>query len=224
MARSTAIDKYFEALTESYDAIIEAIKAGNGRGYRIASHLLTEAQHGQHDMLELGRRFASQPADIRGLYRATTESATRSRERARAFGGQLLDEFAAARMETRNTIDRVVKAQRAAGDATVAATRDVASVTIERVRAGISRGTGRTTGNGAAEEPKGPAPELGEAKRDARKDGSGAASRSRQPSVDHSRTPARTGSTAPPATSTAERASDVPARRRPRRRGKGAAP
>ena len=49
MAKNTAADKYFEALTESYDAIIEAIKAGNERGFRVSNNLLAEAQRGQRE-------------------------------------------------------------------------------------------------------------------------------------------------------------------------------
>ena len=61
MAKNTAADKYFEALTESYDAIIEAIKAGNERGFRVSNNLLAEAQRGQREAVELGRTFATDP-------------------------------------------------------------------------------------------------------------------------------------------------------------------
>jgi hypothetical protein len=49
MAKNTAADKYFEALTESYDAIIDAIKASNERGFRVSNNLLAEAQRGQRE-------------------------------------------------------------------------------------------------------------------------------------------------------------------------------
>ena len=67
MAKNTAADKYFEALTESYDAIIEAIKAGNERGFRVSNNLLAEAQRGQRESIELGKTFAEDPTDIGGL-------------------------------------------------------------------------------------------------------------------------------------------------------------
>src|SRR5438270_7439738 len=74
----TAVDKYFEALTESYDAMIEAIKLGNERGYRISTNLLTEAQRGQREAVDLGRKIADDPTDVGGFYRALMESTTKA--------------------------------------------------------------------------------------------------------------------------------------------------
>jgi DNA anti-recombination protein RmuC len=146
----TAADKYFHALTESYDAIIDAIKLGNERGYRVSSSLLTEAQRGQREAIELGRKFADDPTDVGGLYRAMMESTTKAQGRALELARQMFDELSDSRTETRDTIEKVVKAQRAAGEAAVEVVRDVAGTTAERVRTGVQRVTSRTTG--AAEE------------------------------------------------------------------------
>ncbi len=143
MAKNTAVDKYFEALTESYDAIIEAIKAGNERGYRVSSTLLGEAQRGQREAVDLGRKFADDPTDIGGFYRAMMESTTKAQGRALELARQMFDELSESRSEARETIEKVVKAQRAAGEAAVEAARDVAGVTAERVRTGVTRITSR---------------------------------------------------------------------------------
>jgi hypothetical protein len=142
----TAIDKYFEALTESYDAIIEAIKAGNERGFRISNNLLTEAQRGQRESVDLGKRFAEDPTDIAGFYRAVMESTTKAQGRALELARQMFDELSESRGDTRTAIEKVVKAQRAAGEAAVEAARDVASTTADRVRTGVSRVTSRAAG------------------------------------------------------------------------------
>ena len=84
-AKSTsnaAVDKYFEALTESYDALIDAIKLGNERGFRMSTNMLTEAQRGQREAVELGRKFADDPTDVGGFYRAMMESTTKAQGRA----------------------------------------------------------------------------------------------------------------------------------------------
>ncbi len=143
MATNTAVDKYFEALTESYDAIIEAIKAGNERGYRVSTNLLGEAQRGQREAIDLGRKFAGDPTDIGGFYRAMMESTTKAQGRALELARQMFDELSESRSEARETIEKVVKAQRAAGEAAVEAARDVAGVTAERVRTGVTRITSR---------------------------------------------------------------------------------
>jgi DNA anti-recombination protein RmuC len=139
----TATDKYFEALTESYDAIIDAIKLGNERGFRVSTNLLTEAQRGQREAIELGRKFADDPTDIGGFYRAMMESTTKAQGRALELARQMFDELSESRTETRETIEKVVKAQRVAGEAAVAAVRDVAGTTADRVRTGVQRVTNR---------------------------------------------------------------------------------
>jgi DNA anti-recombination protein RmuC len=147
MAKNTAADKYFEALTESYDAIIEAIKAGNERGFRVSNNLLAEAQRGQREAVELGRSFASDPTDVGGFYRTMMESTTKAQGRALELARQMFDELSESRTEGREVIEKVVKAQRAAGEAAVEATRDLVSTTAERVRTGVTRVT-----TGAAEQ------------------------------------------------------------------------
>jgi hypothetical protein len=139
----TAIDKYFEALTESYDALLEAIKLGNERGYRVSNNLLAEAQRGQRESVELGKKFATDPTDIGGFYRAAMESTTKAQGRALELARQMFDELSESRSEARETIEKVVKAQRAAGEAAIEAARDVAGVAVDRVRTGVSRVTDR---------------------------------------------------------------------------------
>jgi hypothetical protein len=139
----TAIDKYFDALTESYDALLEAIKLGNERGYRVSNNLLAEAQRGQRESVELGKKFAIDPTDIGGFYRAAMESTTKAQGRALELARQMFDELSESRSEARETLEKVVKAQRAAGEAAIEAARDVAGTTVDRVRTGVSRVTDR---------------------------------------------------------------------------------
>jgi gas vesicle protein len=143
MAKNEAIDRYFEALTESYDAIIEAIKSGNERGFRVSTNLLTEAQRGQHEAIELGRKFAEDPTDVGGFYRSVMEATTKAQGRALEVARQLFDEMSESGNQTRDTVQKVFNAQRSAGEAAVGAARDVASTTADRVRTGVGRATGR---------------------------------------------------------------------------------
>jgi hypothetical protein len=139
----TAVDKYFDALTESYDAIIDAIKQGNERGYRISNNLLAEAQRGQRESVELGKKFADDPTDVAGFYRALMESSTKAQGRTLELARQMFDELSESRTEGREVIEKVIKAQRAAGEAAIEATRDVASTAADRVRTGVERITNR---------------------------------------------------------------------------------
>jgi hypothetical protein len=158
MAKNTAADKYFEALTESYDAIIDAIKASNERGFRVSNNLLAEAQRGQREAIELGRTFAADPTDVGGFYRAMMESTTKAQGRALELARQMFGELSESRTESREVIEKVVKAQRAAGEAAIEATRDLVSTTAERVRTGVTRVTtgavAETNGKAKATKPE----------------------------------------------------------------------
>jgi hypothetical protein len=152
--QKTAVDKYFDALTESYDAIVDAIKLGNERGFRLSNNLLAEAQKGQREAVELGKRFADDPTDISAFYRAAMESATKAQGRTLEFARQVFDEVSQAGGETREVVEKVFTSQRAAGEAAIEAVRDVASTAGERVRTGVERVTTQVRGqaNEAAEK------------------------------------------------------------------------
>jgi hypothetical protein len=140
----TPSDKYFDALTASYDAIIDAIKASNERGYRIASNLIAEAQRGQREQVELGKTWAADPTDVGGFFRAAMEQTTKAQGRALELARQLFDEFSESRNEGREAIEKVISAQRGAGEAFVEAARDVTGSAVERIRTGIGNLTQQT--------------------------------------------------------------------------------
>ena len=156
-AQKNAVDKYFDALTESYDAIIEAIKMGNERGYRISNNLLAEAQKGQRESVELGKKLADDPTDVAGAYRAMMESATKAQGRTLEFARQVFDELSQSRDESRQVWEKVFTAQRAAGEAAVEAVRDVATTAGDRIRTGVERVTTRARGE-AVKPAAAPAP------------------------------------------------------------------
>jgi len=149
--QKNSVDKYFDALTESYDAIIEAIKMGNERGFRMSNNLLAEAQKGQREAVELGKKLADDPTDLAAAYRAMMESATKAQGRTLEFARQVFDELSQSRDESRQVWEKVFTAQRTAGEAAVEAARDVASAAGDRIRTGVERVT--TRARGEAEKP-----------------------------------------------------------------------
>jgi hypothetical protein len=142
--QTSAVDKYFDALTQSYDAIIDAVKAGNERGYRITTNLIAEAQRGQREQVELGKTFAADPTDLPGFFRAAMESTTKAQGRALELARQLFDELSESRNEGREAFEKVFQAQRSAGEAAIEAARDVTGSTVERIRTGIGNLTQQT--------------------------------------------------------------------------------
>ena len=52
MATDQASTKYYEALNETSDAMIDAVRAANDRGHRFTTALIEQAQENQRDAVE----------------------------------------------------------------------------------------------------------------------------------------------------------------------------
>jgi hypothetical protein len=142
MAGNDAAGKFFEALNESSDALIDAIRAANDRGHRVSTAVIESAQEGQREAVELAKKWIGAPFDIAGFYSTLIESATRAQGRALEVTRQWFGELADAQKETREILQRVVKANRAANEASADVARGVFSRATETVQS-TSIGDGR---------------------------------------------------------------------------------
>ena len=141
MAGNDAAGKFFEALNESSDALIDAVRAANDRGHRVSTAIIESAQEGQREAVELAKKWLSAPFDFAGLYSTLVESATRSQGRALDVTRQWFGEMADAQKETREILQRVVQANRAANQVTADVARGVFSKASEAVQStGIGDG------------------------------------------------------------------------------------
>ncbi len=139
MAGNDATSKFFEALNESSDAFIDAVRAANNRTHRVSTALIESAQEGQREAVELAEKWLGAPFDVAGFYSAVIESATRAQGRALEVTRQWFGELADAQKETREIMQRVVKANRSANEAGA----DVARGVFSRAReAAQSAGNG----------------------------------------------------------------------------------
>ena len=48
MAQQSSVDKFFDAVDTAYDVVLDTLKAGVDRGYRVSKSLIEQAQSGQH--------------------------------------------------------------------------------------------------------------------------------------------------------------------------------
>jgi len=144
MPRTETIDQFFGAVTEAYDSLLDAVKASNDRGYRVSRRLIEEVEKGQREAIELTRRLAGAPRDVAGFYSTAVRSVTDAQARALDLTRQLLDEAMETQQEARDTVARVIEANRNAGRAAIAATRETVEqaggVVRPRVRASDGRG------------------------------------------------------------------------------------
>ena len=148
MAMNEASTKYYEALNETSDAVIDAIRAANDRGHRFTAALIEQAQENQREAAEISRKWAEAPFDMIGLMSSITESTTKAQGRALEATRQVFSEFSTVQKETRDIVQRVVSANRSAGEASV----DIARGAVTRATTAVQTATERT--NGKASEAK----------------------------------------------------------------------
>jgi hypothetical protein len=144
MAGDDATSKLIEALNESTDALIDAIRAANDRGHRFSIAMLEQAQESQREAAELARKWIAAPLDIMGLVSAIVENTTKAQARALDATRQWFGELSDAQRETRELIQRITTANRQAGTAGI----EVARAMITR------RGNGERATNGDGARPQ----------------------------------------------------------------------
>jgi cell division septum initiation protein DivIVA len=134
MPNTQTVDKFFDAVTDAYDALLDAAKSANDRGYRVSRRLIDEIERGQRDAVDLTRRVAVAPADIAGSFTSAVRSLTDSQGRVLDLTRQLLDEATDSGREGRDTMRKVIEANRSAGQAAIEATRETLTRGAERVQ------------------------------------------------------------------------------------------
>ncbi len=141
MAANEATAKLFDAMNESSDAMVDAVRAANDRGHRFSTALIEQAQESQREAVELTRKWIDAPLDFLGLLTSITETTTKAQGRALDATRQWFGEMAEAQQESRDVIQRMVNANRSAGEATVELTRGIFTRANEAVQSA-------TVGNG----------------------------------------------------------------------------
>ena len=145
MATDGAATKYYEALNETSDALIDAIRAANNRGHRFTTALIEQAQENQRDVAEITRKWAAAPFDMIGLMSSITESTTKAQGRALDVTRQLFSEISDVQKETRDVVQRVISANRIVGEASV----DIARGAFSRASTAVQSATVSNNGKPA---------------------------------------------------------------------------
>ena len=127
-------DRFFDALDESFEAMLGAAQKGQERGSRLSKRLLRDVEEGQRELTRLGRRFARKPRDMRGIYRSSVDLARRAASDSAALAQELVSETTDASQNVRQTAQQIIRANRAAADALAAALRGAATDLTERAR------------------------------------------------------------------------------------------
>lgn len=143
MPKEDTVDKFFGAVTEAYDALLDSVKSANDRGYRVSRRLIDDVERGQREFLDLARNVAVAPRDVSGLYSASIRSLTSAQGRLLTLTREFVDELSEGQREGRDTLRRVIEANRTAGKAAIEVARDVADRASTRVQS-VRGENGRT--------------------------------------------------------------------------------
>lgn len=137
MAGNDASGKFFDALNEGYDALVDAVRAVNDRGHRVSTALIEDAQRGQRETVDLAKKWADAPLDFVGLSGSVIDTTTKAQSRSIEAARQWFGELADAQQETRQALQRVLTASRTASEAGVTGARGFFDRTSEAVQAAV---------------------------------------------------------------------------------------
>ena len=141
MASSEASTKLFDALNEGYDALIDAVRAANDRGHRVSTALLEDAQRGQREAVDLAKKWAEAPFDLVGFYSSVVDVSSKAQGRSLEVARQWFGEMADAQQETREVLQRMIRANRSAGEAAVKVARGFFTRASEAVQSASQAST-----------------------------------------------------------------------------------
>ena len=123
MTANEPVQKYYDALIASYDILTDAITKANARGLKVTKQFATDVAKGQREALDLGRKLATDPTDMGQYYTAVLEATTAAQGRALTFTQVAYEEALGAGGETRQTVEKLVEANREPAQAAVEVAR-----------------------------------------------------------------------------------------------------
>ena len=134
MPQPSSIDKFFSAVDDAYDVVLDTIKAGVDRGYRVSQGLIEQTQAGQQEAVVLAATIARSPTDLAKSSEVVVQTLTKTQGRVLGLSRQWLDEAMDAQQEGREALRRLIDANRQAGEAVIQSSRGLAGRAQERAR------------------------------------------------------------------------------------------
>ena len=107
MPQPSSIDKFLGAVDDAYDVVLDTLKAGADRGYRVSKEVTDQAQTGQREAVELAATIAKSPTDLAASSGAVVKTLTNTQGRALGLSRQWLDEAMDAQQEGREALRRL---------------------------------------------------------------------------------------------------------------------
>lgn len=134
MPQQDTIDKFFAAVDDAYDIVLDSLKAGVDRGYRVSKGLIEQAQEGQHEAVVLAATVAKSPTNLAQAGGAVVQNLTKTQARVLQASRQWLDEAMDSQQENRDALRRLIEANRQAGEAVIESSRGLFGQARDRAR------------------------------------------------------------------------------------------
>ena len=126
-------DKFFDAINETYDALVTAIEASEERGHRVSRTLLDQARKAEQEVSALARGWVDSPRSVYENLEAMIEAQTRAQHRALELARDSLKGAGDFRGEVQEALRRMIRANRAAAEAVVEVAREASSRAARQV-------------------------------------------------------------------------------------------
>jgi hypothetical protein len=120
-------DKFFDAINETYDALLTGIEAAEERGHRVSTTLLTEARKGEKELSTLARAWADSPSSVYENLEAMIDAQTRAQRRGLELARDSLKGAGEYRGEVQEALRRMIRANRTAAEAMLEVARSTGS-------------------------------------------------------------------------------------------------
>jgi hypothetical protein len=146
MPQQTPVDKFFNAVDDAYDVLLDTLKTGVDRGHRVSKGLIEQVHEGQREAIELAQTIVSAPTDLSKATGSVVSTLTRTQGRVLQVSRQWLDEALDAQQEGREQLRRLIDANRQAGEAVIESSQSLFGQARDRARQVIRPGR---DGNGA---------------------------------------------------------------------------
>jgi len=127
MTTETARERFFDAFDASYEALLSAAEATEARGHRASRVALEEARKGEKELVELARKWTGAPTSYFETFATVVELQAHAERRALELARDALTGAREYRSEVRKAVRGMIKASRAATEATVDALRNAYS-------------------------------------------------------------------------------------------------
>lgn len=125
--QGAAVKSYFDAISESADALRAAAEQSAERTGSFSKQAGEEFASAQREALELSKKIAAAPTDVTGAYAALMESAVASQARALRVGKLAYEHAAGSGTDVQQSFEQLTAAGRASAEAALSLSQEWAS-------------------------------------------------------------------------------------------------